>query len=77
MLYQLPTLRELFTNLWMPNVTPLMNAISLNSINSLSLNTKIVNDNPYLFNNEIFNKNLPINQFPLWKNVLIVFVLKI
>lgn len=60
MLYQLPTLRELFTNLWMPNVTPLMNAISLNSINSLSLNTKVVNDNPYLFNNEIFNKNLPI-----------------
>lgn len=60
MLYQLPPLSELFTNLWMPQTTPLMNAISLNNINNLSLDTKIINDNPYLFNNELVNKNLPI-----------------
>ena len=60
MLYQLPNLKELLSNLWMPVQTPLMNSVSMNSISSLGLNSKIVNDNPYLFNNELLNKNLPI-----------------
>ncbi len=60
MLSLLPTFRELLSNLWMPNQTPLMNAISMNNLGNLGLNSNIVNENPYFFNNEISNKNLPI-----------------
>ena len=60
MLFELPSMTELFSKLWMPAQTPLMNAISMNNINSLGLNTNILNSNPYLFNNELTNKNLPI-----------------
>ena len=60
MLSELPSMAELFSKLWMPVQTPLMNAISMNNVNNLGLKTDILNSNPYLFNNEIVNKNLPI-----------------
>ena len=56
----LPEISSFFTNSWMPEVTPLMTAISMNNVNNLGLNKNIINENPYLFNNELVNKNLPI-----------------
>ena len=39
--------------------TTIQNAVSKNSVSSLGLNNSIVNDNPYIFNNEI-DYGLPI-----------------
>ena len=40
-------------------MTPIQNAVTLNSVSSLGLNTEVINNNPFLFNNQL-DYNLPI-----------------
>ena len=40
----LPNVSSFFTNSWMPQVTSLMTAISMNNVNNLGLNKNIIND---------------------------------
>ena len=45
---------------WINNsVSPIQNAVSMNSVSSLGLNTSVIDNNPYLFNNEL-DYGLPI-----------------
>lgn len=53
-------LTNLVSSLWINKpITPVQNAVSMNSVSSLGLNSSIVNDNPYIFNNQL-DYGLPI-----------------
>lgn len=53
-------LTNLVSSHWInTSVTPIQNAVSMNSVSSIGLNSTVVNNNPYIFNNQI-DFGLPI-----------------
>jgi len=55
-----PSLTNLTTTNWISRqITPIQNAVSMNSVASIGLNSSIVDSNPYIFNNQL-DYSLPI-----------------